>query len=87
MSYNIPENAPNSLPPTILLWYSMVWLWGGVLTFENEIGDVPLTFILILWDLLLPSTFSSSNLLQLLLIPPSYFNLLPNLLLTPPTSS
>ena len=36
--------------------------------FENEIGDGPLTFILIPWDLLLPSTFSSSNLLP----PPSY---------------
>ena len=44
--------------------------WGTlVVTLENEIGDGPLTFILILkswmepWDLLLPSTFSSSNLL------------------------
>ena len=48
------------------------------MSLENEIGDKPLTFILILkklwgrwvepWDLLLPSTFSSSN----LLLPPSY---------------
>ena len=37
-----------------------------------------------LWDLLLPSTFSSSD---LLLIPPSYSSLLPNLLLTPPEGS
>ena len=39
---------------------------GWVVTFE--IRDGPLTFILIPWDLLLPSTFSSSNLLP----PPSY---------------
>ena len=64
----------------------MVWLRGGggrVVTFENEIGDGHLTFILILggWvkpgDLLLPSTFSSSNLLP----PPSYSS---QLLLPPP---
>jgi len=57
-------------------------------TLEDEIGDGPLTFILILkscgvWDLNLPSTFSSSNFLPY----PSYSTLLPNLLLTPPTSS
>jgi len=60
-----------SLPPTLLLWYGLVMgRWGGgwVVTLENEIGDGPLTFILIPWDLLLPSTFSSSNLLP----PPSY---------------
>ena len=61
-----------SLPPTLLLWYGLVmgrWGEGGgwVVTLENEIGDGPLTFILIPWDLLLPSTFSSSNLLP----PPS----------------
>ena len=64
------------------------------MSLENEIGDKPLTFILILkklwgrwvepWDLLLPSTFSSSN---LLLIPPSYSTLLPIILLFPLTSS
>ena len=59
----------------LLSSFGMVWLWGGgglwVVTLEDEIGDRPLTFILILkvvgwvepWDLLLPSKFSSSNLL------------------------
>ena len=50
---------------------------GWIVTFDNEIGDGPLTFILILWDLLLPSTFSNSNLLPSL----SYFSQL----LHPPT--
>ena len=45
---------------------------GG--TFDNEIRVGPLTFILIPWDLLLPSTFSSSNLLP----PPSYSSQLLN---------
>ena len=87
-----------SLPPTLLLWYGLVRKAGGwVVTLENETGDGPLTFILILkscgmgeWN---PGT--SSFLLHslpltsfhLLLIPPSYSSLLPNLLLTPPTSS
>ena len=53
----------------LLSSFGMVWLGGGwVVTFDNEIGDGHLTFILIPWDLLLPSTFSSSNLLP----PPSY---------------
>ena len=82
----------------LLSSFGMVWLGGGwVVTLENETGDGPLTFILILkscgmgeWN---PGT--SSFLLHslpltsfhLLLIPPSYSSLLPNLLLTPPTSS
>ena len=32
-----------SLPPTLLLWYGY---GGGFVTFEIEIGDGPLTFIL-----------------------------------------
>ena len=56
-----------SLPPTLLLWYGLVRgnlkkLWDG--------WDEP-------WDLLLPSTFSSSNLFP----PPSYSS---QLLLPPP---
>ena len=67
------------------------------MTLENETGDGPLTFILILkicemggWN---PGTFSfllhylpltSSH---LPLIPPSYSSLLPNLLLPPPEGS
>ena len=47
---------------------STVWLWEGGWVVTFEIRDGPLTFILIPWDLLLPSTFSSSNLLP----PPSY---------------
>ena len=39
-----------SLPPTLLLWYGLVMgcRGGWVVTLENEIGDGPLTFILIL---------------------------------------
>ena len=87
-----------SLPPTLLLWNGLV-MGGGlwVVTLEDEIGDGPLTFILILkscwvgrWN---PGT-SSFLLYSLpltsshhLLIPPSYSTLLPNLPITPPTSS
>merc|ERR1719188_862875 len=83
----------------LLSSFGMVWLGGGrlVVKLENETGDGPLTFILILkscgvveWN---PET--SSFLLyslpltsfHLLLIPPSYSSLLPHLLLTPPNSS
>ena len=66
-----------SLPPTLLLWYGLVKGGGWVVTLENETGDGPLTFILIPWDLLLPSTFSSSDLVP----PPSYSS---QLLLPPP---
>ena len=40
---------------------TLVWLWGGgggvVVTLEDEIGNGPLTFTLIPWDLLLPPSF------------------------------
>ena len=41
------------LPPPISSSYSppLVWLWGGFVTFEIEIGDGPLTFILMLKSL------------------------------------
>ena len=71
-----PHTSPYILlPPPISSSYSPPLVWfgyggrmGWVVTFDNEIGDGPLTFILNPWDLLLPSTFSSSNLLP----PPSY---------------
>ena len=77
-----------SLPPTLLLWYGLVMGGGGV---SCDIGgwDWRWTFDLYIdlkklwggwvepWDLLLPSTFSSSNLLP----PPSYSS---QLLLPPP---
>jgi len=90
-----PHTSPYILlPPLISSSDSapLVWLWGGV-TLEDEIGDGPLTFILILkscgvggWN---PGT--SSSLLhylpltssQLLLIHPSYSTLL----LSPPKGS
>ena len=70
---------------------------GGVVTLENEIGDGPLTFLLILkscgmgeWNpgtscFLLHSLPLTSS--HLLLIPPRYSSLLPKLLLTPPEGS
>ena len=79
----IPHTSPYILLyPPISSSYSppLVWLCGrGVVTLEDEIGDGPLTFILIPWDLFLPSTFSSSNLFP----PPSYSS---QLLHPPPTS-
>ena len=70
-----------SLPPTLLLWYGLVMGgggWGGVVTLENEIRTGTSSFLLHS----LPLTSS-----HLLLIPPTYSTLLPNLLLTPPTCS
>ena len=74
-----------SLPPTLLLWYGLVRGRDEFVILENETGDGPLIFILNLkscwvaepWDLILPSTFSSSNLLP----PPIYSS---QLLLPPP---
>ena len=68
----------------LLSSFGMVWLWGGgCCDIENEIEDGPLTFILILKSCGVGGWTSS----HLLLIPPSYSTLLPNLLLTSPTSS
>ena len=83
----------------LLSSFGMVWLGGGgwVVSLENETGDGPLTFILILkicgmgeWNsgtscFLLHSLPLTSS--HLLLIPPSYSSLLPNLLLPPPEGS
>ena len=70
----------SSYPFLLLSFFGMVWLWGGegVVTLENEIGIGTSSFLLHS----LPLTSS-----HLLLIPPSYSTLLPNILLTPPTSS
>ena len=70
---------------------------GPVVTLKDEIGDRPLTFIMILkrcgvggWN---PETsffllhFLSLTSSHLLLIPPSYSTLLPNFLLPPPEGS
>ena len=50
-----PHNSPYILiPPPISASYSPTLVWfgyGGVVKFDNEIGDGPLTFILIPWDL------------------------------------
>ena len=76
----------------LLSSFGMVWIRGGD---ESNIGgwDWRWTFDLYIdlkklwggwmepWNLLLPSTFSSFNLLHLLVIPPSYSFLLPHLLL------
>ena len=45
-----PQTSPYILLPPPISSFSMVWLWGGewVVTLEDEIGDGPLTFILIL---------------------------------------
>ena len=82
-----------SLPPTLLL---LVW-GGGVVTWEDEIRDGPLTFILILkscgvgWWSPWPSSLLLHSLpltcSHLLLIPSSYSTFLPILLLTPLNSS
>ena len=80
-----------SLPPTLLLWYGLVMGGGGVVNFEDEIGDGPLKSCGVGgWNPGTSSFFLHSIPLSsshLLLIPPSYSTLLPNLLLTPPTSS
>ena len=71
----------------LLSSFGMVWLWegggGGVLTLEMDLRPLywsPGTSSFLLHSLPLTSS-------HLLLIPPSYSTLLPNLLLTPPTSS
>ena len=70
------------------------WMWA-VVTLENEIGNGPLTLILKSCGVDGWNPWTSSFLLHslpltsshLLLNPPSYSTLLPNLLLTPLTSS
>ena len=81
-----------SLPSTLLLWYGLVICGGGEMSCDNWEWDWRWTFDLYidlkkLWDwwvepwyLLLPSTFSSSDLLP----PPCYSS---QLLLPPPNSS
>ena len=79
-----------SLLPTLLLWYGLVMGGGGVVNFEDEIGDGPLKSCGVGgWNPGTSSFFLHSIPLSsshLLLIPPSYSTLLPNLLLTLPTS-
>ena len=74
-----------SLPPTLLLWYGLVMgeLWNLTMRLEMDLWPLywfPGTSSFLLHSLPLISS-------HLLLIPPSYSILLPNLLLTPPTSS